>query len=92
MDSVSIITNALNHEIEHGTQRSVGALYGMLILSSPSTPTNKEYWRPINRAIMERWPNGGAGGAMDRVKAIGWKVATAATKPATTAAEPPNRP
>ena len=32
MESSEVLQNAIMHEIENGTQRSVGALYGIMIL------------------------------------------------------------
>lgn len=76
MDSSAILKNAIMHEIEKGTQRSVGALYGIMLLADPH---NSMTYQPVNRAIMDRWPTGGAAGALDRIKKIGWDLANTAT-------------
>ena len=71
-----IIEAAILYEIEHGTQRSAGALYGIGIIGLPRD--GSDHWTRINCAIKERWPGKDGGWkALDRVKKIGFDVARA---------------
>ncbi len=61
----------LKYEIEHGTQRSVGALYACVYCVVGGAEEATASAAEINRAIIERWSFAG----LNRVKAIAWKVA-----------------
>lgn len=68
------IEDLLHHEIKHGTQRSVGALYA--IVMAMRRPDDGYDWRPINRAIIDRWSMTG----LDRVKRIAHSIFDALAK------------
>ena len=71
-----IIARAILYEVANGTQRSVGALYGFVILSMRN---GMEKIIPINQAIRKQWPGKDEGWeSLDRIKKIGWDVSKAA--------------
>lgn len=76
-NQADVIAQAVLHEVANGTQRSVGALYGFIVIGMNHDDLEKI--RPINQAIMDRWPGKDEGlGALDRIKKIGWDVSKAA--------------
>ncbi len=75
-NQADIIARAILHEVANGTQRSVGALYGFVILSMRN---GMEKIIPINQAIRKQWPGKDEGWeSLDRIKKIGWDVSKAA--------------
>ncbi len=75
-NQADIIERAIFHEINRGTQRSVGALYGFVVLGMNH---DQERIGRINGAIRKVWPGKDSGfGALERVKKVGWNVAEAA--------------
>lgn len=63
-------------ELEVGSQRSVGALYALLLpLMCDQLNLNlPEKYIDIHKAIREQWPGKREGlDALDKIKTIGWK-------------------
>lgn len=63
-------------ELETGTQRSVGALYGLLLpfMSYKATGPLPEKYINIHKAVRKQWPGKRNGlDALDKIKTIGWK-------------------
>ena len=64
--------DVLRHEIQHGTQRSVGVIYGLCL----PVFREGELCKEINRAIISRWSMSG----LERVKKIAFDVYEGLTK------------
>ena len=74
LGAVTLI-DLLDHEIAHGTQRSVAVLYAICFLTSGAlNDTATQQHIPLaNRAIMVRW----SVPSLERVKKMAWSVADA---------------
>lgn len=60
-------------ELEHGTQRSVGALYALLLPFMCANFPILDKYVDIHKAIRKQWPGKRAGiDALDKIKKIGW--------------------